>query len=791
VSPEQEETAFGARLRRLREFAGLTQEELASRAGLTPNAVSALERGLRKRPYPHTVRSLSDALELSEEERATLLAAVPRRSEAAPSAAEEERPPTSLASVVSALPHPAAPLVGRERETEEVRGLLARPDVRLVTLTGIGGVGKTRLAVEIAREVAPLFPDGLTFLELAPLADPSLVVPTVLRSLHLPEPQGRTPREAVIDHLRDRIFLLVLDNLEHLVEAAPEVAALVEACPGLVVLATSRAPLRIRGEIEYPVPLLALPASTRSPEVEEVLASPSGMLFAERARAASPDFAITRENAAAVAAICWRLAGLPLALELAAAKARFLDPATLLSRLDRALSTAWARDLPERQRTMRATLDWSYNLLGGPARILLRRLSIFVGGFSMEAAEAVGGEGDAGEVLDLLGTLAEQSLVTVDSDAGSEARYGMLEPVRQYASEKLEESGEEEDARLEHAGFFLTLAERAAPELLGLGQVAWLDRLERESGNLRAAISRSLDAGEPETAARFGWALLTFWWIRGYHREGRRFMEAALEGSLPPALRIEALQVAGSMAYVQGDYPASEERFREAILLAREEENPFGEGYARLGLGLVHMGRSEHETATSEMEGALALFERCAADYLVSVSRVWLGTALLAQGESSERAEQMFEEGLAWVRRVQNPSFTYVVLYNLAQLALSRGDLEAASSMLGEGIELSGQTKDRANLAYFLQALSAVEAFREEVKRSAVLIGAAEGSLREVGAPVYNFYRPDPSVGELAVDEARAVLGDAAFEEARERGRMMTFEQAVAYALEGDEASPT
>ena len=784
-------TSFGDRLRSLRESKGFTQEELAFRAGLSPNAVGALERGARRRPYPHTVRSLSEALGLSEGERTALLAAVPKRGGAAPSAGAEETSPASPAGGAgSTLPRPVTPLVGRERELKEVKGLLAHQEVRLLTLTGIGGVGKTRLAVEVAREASGLFADGAAFVGLASLADPALVVPTVLRSLGVPEAEGRSPGEALVEHLRDKSLLLVLDNLEHLLGASPEVAALLESCPRLRILCTSRAPLRIRGEREYPVPPLALPTSTRSPEAEEVLASPSGTLFAERARAASPGFTITHENAAAVAAICWRLAGLPLALELAAAKARFLDPATMLSRLDQTLSTAWARDLPERQRTMRATLDWSHDLLSEPERELFRRLSVFSGGFTLEAAEAIGvGEGGTGEeVLDLLGALVEQSLVVAQpGPGGQEDRYGMLEPVRQHAREKLEQSGEVRETGRQHAAFYLTLAERAAPELVGLGQVEWLDRLERESGNLRAAISRSLDAGEPETAARFGQALLTFWWIRGYHREGRGWMEAALEGLLPPALRIAALQVAGPMAYMQGDYPAAEARHREALLLSRGEENPVGEGWARLGMGLVHMSRSDHEAATSELEGALALFERCAEDYLASASRVWLGMALLARGHS-ERAERILKEELAWARRVQNPSLTYIVLYNLAKSALARGDLEAATSMLGEGIELSGLTKDRANLAHFLQMLSAVEAFRGGVERSAVLIGAAEGSLREVGAAVYNFYQPDPSLRERAVAEARTGLGDAGFEEAWARGRGMSFEQAVGYALGADTA---
>ncbi|HEV2744357.1 MAG TPA: AAA family ATPase, partial [Rubrobacter sp.] len=396
---------------------------------------------------------------------------------------------------------PTTPLVGREREAAEVRGLLTQRNARLLTLTGIGGVGKSRLAAEVTREAADNFPDGAAFVGLASLSDAALLVPTVLRSLGAPEAQGRPPLESLVDHLRSEHFLLVLDNLEHLLEAAPEVAVLIEGCPGLVVLATSRAPLRVKGEQEYPIPPLALPASTRAPSEEGVLASPSGVLFAERARAASPGFKLTPENAASVAAICWRLAGLPLALELAAAKARFLDPATLLSRLDRALSTAWARDLPERQRTMQATLDWSFGLLSEPERGLLGRLSVFAGGFTLEAAEAVGAGPDAvgnagGEdVLDLLGGLVEQSLVTVDPNAGGEARYGMLEPVRQYAREKLEQSREAQGVLREHAAFFLALSRRAGSEMWGPRQGEWLQRLERENGNLQAAIGWALGAG--------------------------------------------------------------------------------------------------------------------------------------------------------------------------------------------------------------------------------------------------------------------------------------------------------
>ena len=392
--------------------------------------------------------------------------------------------------------------------------------------------------------------------------------------------------------------------------------------------------------------------------------SPAGTLFVERARATSSGFRLTRENAADVAAICWRLAGLPLALELAAAKTKFLDPATLLSRLDRALSTAWGRDLPERQRTMRATLDWSYGLLGEPERRLLGRLSVFVGGFSLPASEAVGATGnvDAEEMIDHLGSLVEQSLVTVDPDGSEEGtRYGMLEPVRQYAREKLEEGGEEEETRRRHTAYYLAVAERAGAELWGPGQGGWLERLERENGNLRAALAWALDA-RAETAGRLCWSLWLFWWARGHHREGRRWSEAALGRELPPAWRARVLPVAAAMLYAANDHDPAEERWREGLSVSLREGDALGEGYSRSGLGLARLARGDYEAAAAHFSEALPLLEKCG-DPLSSLARVWLGTTSLMRGDAA-RAEEEIGEGLSSARSRGDTLCTYVALYN-------------------------------------------------------------------------------------------------------------------------------
>ncbi len=805
---EQQDLTFGSQLRRLREAAGLTQEELAMRAGLSPRAISALERGERQRPYPYTVRALAEALGLSEEERATLFASVSKASSATsssygeiriggfaanPSSPKDRPPEESPGTDRHNLPSARTSFIGRDAEMLEVRRLLAM--TRLLTLTGAGGCGKTRLALEVARDLQGAYADGVWLVELAPLSEGALVPQAVGAALGVREQPGRPLTDTLSDALRTKEMLLVLDNCEHLIDACAQfVDRLLNSCSHLRVLATSREPLGVAGEANWVVPSLSLPDAQDPLTVEELERHESVRLFIERARYRQPAFALTSHNARAVAEICRRLDGIPLAIELAAARVGSLAVEQIASRLRDPLKllTGGTRIALPRQQTLRGALDWSYELLSEPEHKLFARLSAFAGGWKLEAAEVVGPGGgiEEDDIVDLLGKLVDKSLVVAEVVRDGSVRYRMLEPVRQYALEWLQESGEADAVRSRHAALFLALAEEAEPELRGARQVLWLGQLENEQDNLRAAMAWLLERGESEQAARLGWALWFFWWIRGRFTEGRRWMEEALSKGvgMPAPARAKASFIAGTMASGQADFQSAKLLLEESLSLFRELKDKRGAAHALGSAGLVALDQKQHERGVIYFQEAADLFLEVGDKWGTGIMLCFLAVAWLNQGDHS-RAKPLAERGLALSREVGDRQGTSATLYVLARLAQAERDHERARRLFKEGLTLSAEVGDETNVAYCLEGLAAVAASEDRLVHASRLWGASEKLLETIEVTAYP-YAPDRSLYQRQVTTTRAQLDEAAWEAAWAEGRAMTPEQAVEYALEDDETSP-
>ena len=775
---------FGHVLRRFREAQGWTQEELAERAGLTSHGISALERGLRSRPYPHTVRSLAAALSLGPDDRATFLAAVPSRNQDAgvppvPQAvsAHGSGADRSAGRGLNGLPGELTPLVGRDDDIRAVIQLFRTPDTRLVTLTGTGGVGKTRLATAVARAAIPDHEDGVVMVRLAAVEDDTLIMPAIGRALGLHAVEGSD--DTVLVALRDRRLLLVLDNLEQLPTAGIVVSRLLEECPWLVVLTTSRAALRVRGEVEHAVHPLATPSGIGG--MAEVEAAPAGLLLLTRARAVSPGFGTSPDDALAVAALCRRLAGIPLALELAAARARLLSPQLLLERLDDAMAREGAVDLPERQRTMRATLDWSYRLLSEAERALYRRLAVFAGGASLGAVEEVAD--DLGDVLPLLERLIEHSLVRATSLPDGTVWHSMLEPVHQHAASLLAPD-EARLARARHAAVYRERARAAAMHYEGSDQVVWLERSDRDAGNFAAAADHWLAQREGEAAGEMVWHLWLFWWLRGHLRQGRRLAEAAIALEMTPRTRVRAMLTAASMAFAQGEIDASQRHWATARQVAIAADDALGRAYAEAGEGLAALASGEVLQARSHFLRVMdaADLDDPEAEWILGLTHVWLGTVHLLQGEPVAAVARC-EQGLTLARRRGDRLTTYVALYGLVQAALALHRVEEARGLLAEGIELSIETGDLANLSFFLESLAVVEGSSGDHSRAAVLLGASAAMRDRVGSAVYGYYLPDPTLRAVAEREARESLGAIALAAELTHGRSLTPGEAVALAL--------
>ncbi len=812
---------FGVLLKDYRLRAGLTQEALAERAGVSVRGIQNLERGGR-RPLRDTLERLTTALELDGPGRERfLLEATP-----APRRRGRSSPAVDDGALVrpGALPTPATALVGRGREAAEVDALLRRDDLRVLTLVGPGGVGKTRLALHAAHTAQERFADGAVFVDLTPLRDPARVLPTMAQALGLLAQGSRPAPEVLAAHLRDRHLLLVLDNCEQVAEAAAEVAALRAACPGLRVLATSRVALHVRGEQVYAVPPLATPDPGHLPPLDLLSATPAVALFVRQARAADYTFALSAGNAAAVAVICARLDGLPLAIELAAARLGTLPPAALLARLDRPLGVLvdGPRDAPARQRTLRETIAWSDDLLSPAERALFRRLASVAGGCTLAAARAICPSDTpddplaGADVAEELDALAEGRLLRADVGEDEEPRYAMLATIREYALEQLEAAGEAEETRRRHAAYYLALAEDAQGHFHDATQPPALDLLDRELDNLRAALAWCVERGEAgdEEAAEQGLsvaaALYPFWHIRPHLREGGAWITRLLAtpGAQDPTPgRVRALAVSGLVAGLAHDVATMRARSEEALALSRTLDDPLARAYGlRVAGGFLlslHPGNEAPDplAARAFLEEGLSLFQTVGPPgrWEIATSLIQLGMVSVHLGDIARAEEELARSlavgedagapwpgtmaldalgGLAWARgdvararacyerlvpaaaALGNTQTVANARYLLGQLAEEDGDAAAARAYYADALALVRAAGDFALLERGMGAIAimAVAAGREAPRRASAFAAATFGSPHAGGRPL--------TLQQAATAASRALDADGRIEPA-------------------------
>ena len=747
--------SFGAQLKALREAAGFTQEELATIAGLSVHAVSALERGERRRPHPETVRALSAALDLTGATRDALLGSARAP---APNAAVDELSDISL-------PLPLTVLLGRESDVQTLRHWLADPAARLITLIGPGGVGKTRLALELARAIAEEGSTRVLFVSLAPTRDAAFVASAVAEAFGLSDVTALDLPTRARAACQDRPMLLVLDNFEHVMDATPLVTDLLSSVGSLQLLITSRAPLRVRGEREYTVGPLALDAGSDSISPPDLARSPAIRLFVERVRAVQPDFRLTSANGPTVAAICRRLDALPLALELAAPWLKMLTAEDLLLRLERdvLLSAVGPRDLPERQRTMNATVAWSYQLLDPVEQRAFRRFGALPGLFPIDAAAAVlagreGASAGTDEALAAAASLIDKSLLLrAETSVVSPCPvYQMLETVRAYAALELAAAGERDDAFEGLVRYAIAEAALAAEGLLGPAQLDWLDRVREDLESYRAALTWLIERGRSREASDIAWGLKYFWLIRGHPAEGLQWYEQILNlPSLPPAAELRALAGATVLWYTQGELERARAGLNRALTLAHGAGDSDVVAHAEYLSGHVEHAVGDFSAARDRFARSVQAFRALSIPAGTGNALSGMAVAALASGDA-DQAEHLLDEATSVLRHA-GPWFLTWALYVRAILAVRRAQPDEAIALVRESLTHIRDLHDKFAFVYALVPLSAAAALKGDDAWAARILGARDAVTERTGVTVV-----DPSVRDLrdqAEREARARLG--------------------------------
>jgi predicted ATPase/transcriptional regulator with XRE-family HTH domain len=795
-----EETTLSVWIKQRRRALDLTQEDLADLVACSTITIQKIESGER-RPSRQVARRLAECLQLSIDEQDDFVRLA--RGEARVQGRPEDgyapwpRPASSSAyAPPTNLPAPLTPLLGREEALASACQFLLEEDIRLLTFTGAPGIGKTRLSLQAGADLLPHFGDGVFFVQLAPVSDPFRVASTIAVTLGLTESGSGSTQNDLKEFLTGKRMLLVLDNFEQVLDAGPLVLDLLGRCPGLKVLVTSREALHVPGEQQFPVSPLGLPDLARLPDLQALPTYPSIALFVERARAVDPTFLLNEENALDVSTICRRLDGLPLAIELAAARVRLFSIAEISARLDKRLSllagparSVRFEHMPARQQTMRAAIDWSYQLLEPEEQQMLFRLSVFVGGWTLESADAVCGPGAADGVESLLAKNLVYKMRNV-RDASvphSGGRFTMLESIREYALEGLEASGEGEDARRRHALYFLDLAERAEPYLIREEQAEWFQRLEQERSNLVAAIAWSLARGEHDMSLRFGGALENFWYNR-YPREGRCWVkgilnEALREGEGVPTLtRARALTSAAVLLRKNREYPQARAMSEEALRLYRTLDDKLGTAISlrRLANLMSEMNLPGDKASMGKLyKESLELCEEIGDS--LGVANVLGSLAELARGERDyPQAIEGFERSVAILRERGDKQGIADFETNLAYVLYHCAEYKRAKGLLTESLHLYREVASAYNVAWALVAWAGIERAQGDPRKAATLIGAAN-VLAAQGGTLF-----DPNDQRDREEIEAAISADLSAQEwcdAQERGSTLSMDEAIACAL--------